>query len=146
MQLAEGGGEVSELWFSKKMKVHHQSAVRVGDTIVGSSGDFGPAFLMGVDARSGEERFKVRGFAKANLLKVGEQLIILDQDGDLALASLGDDGLEIHARVEILSSRAWAVPALVGTTLYLRDQKELVALDLGPSGSPAPAAEGSGSE
>ncbi len=128
------GASARELWFGRDMKVHHQSVVRAGDTIIGSSGDFGPAFLIGVDARSGELRFKARGFAKANLLRVGEQILILDEDGVLALASHDSAGLEIHAKAQILSSRTWAVPALVGTTLYLRDQKEIVALELGPPG------------
>ncbi len=134
VQLAADGRSVSELWAGREMQVHHASVVRLGDTVVGSSGDFGPAFLMGVDARSGEVRFKIRGFAKANLLKVGEQILILDEDGDLALASLKDDGIEVHAQARILSSRSWAAPALAGTTLYVRDQKELVALDLAPQG------------
>ncbi len=132
VELAEAGGEPKELWYSSEMKVHHQSVVRLGDVVVGSSGDFGPAFLMGVDVRSGEVKFKSRGFAKANFLKVGERLVILDEDGVLALASLGDGGLDVHAKAQVLSSRSWAVPALAGTTLYVRDQKELVALELGP--------------
>ena len=132
LQLTAGadGVDVAELWYNREMKVHHQSVVRLGDTIVGSSGDFGPAFLMGTDARTGETRFKARGFAKANLLRVGEQVLILDEDGVLALASLGSDGLDIHARAQVLSSRSWAAPALAGTILFLRDQKEIVALDL----------------
>ncbi len=134
LQLAAGGDGVSELWFNHKIKVHHQSVVRLGDTIVGSSGDFGPAFVIGVDARTGEIRFKDRGFAKANLLRVGEQILILDEDGLLALASLGAGGLEVQAKAQVLSSRSWAVPALAGTTLYVRDQKEMVALDLAPPG------------
>ncbi len=134
LRLKTNGPGVSELWFERQMKVHHQSVVRAGDTVVGSSGDFGPAFLMGADAESGEVRFKVRGFAKANLLLVGEKILILDEDGVLALASLGPGGLEVHARAQILSSRSWAVPALAGTTLFLRDQKEIVALDLAPQG------------
>ncbi len=136
LQLTAGsdGTDVRELWFSREMKVHHQSVVRFGDTIVGSSGDFGPAFLMGVDARTGEVRFKDRGFAKANLLRIGERILILDEDGLLALASLAPGGLEIQAKAQVLSSRSWAQPALAGTTLYVRDQKEMVALDLAPQG------------
>ena len=145
VQLAAGGQSVEQLWFDRAMQVHHASVIRLGDIIVGSSGDFGPAFLMGVDVRSGEVRFKARGFAKANLLRVGEQILILDEDGQLGLARLdaGDAAegsskvsLEVQASAQVLSSRSWAVPALVGTTLYLRDQQEIVALDLsaGPAG------------
>ncbi|MCP3957117.1 MAG: PQQ-binding-like beta-propeller repeat protein [bacterium] len=132
LQLSSDGASVEELWYERKLQIHHGTAVRLGDTVVGSSGDFGPAFLTGLDVRTGELRFKSRGFAKANLLLVGEQLVILDEDGVLALASLGADGPVVHARAQVLHSVSWAAPALVGTILYLRDQRELVALDLGP--------------
>ena len=127
----DGKTTVEELWFSRRMQVHHGTALRRGDLVVGSSGDFGPAFMMGVDARSGEIRFRERGFAKANLIAAGERLILLDEDGHLALASAGAEGFEVHARAQVLNTRAWTVPTLVGTTLYLRDQREIVALDLG---------------
>ena len=31
----------------------------------------------------------------------------------------------------ILSERAWTAPTLVGTTLYVRDRHQIMALDLG---------------
>lgn len=126
-----GATAVEELWSDRRLQIHHGTAVRLGDTFVGSSGDFGPAFLMGVDAATGETRFKTRDFAKANVVRVGERLVILDEDGVLGLARLGPDGLDVHARAQVLSSRSWAAPALVGTTLFVRDQREVVALDLG---------------
>jgi hypothetical protein len=33
----------------------------------------------------------------------------------------------------VLSARAWTAPTLCGTTLYLRDAKEIVALSLAPA-------------
>lgn len=127
----EGKATVDELWYGRSMKVHHGTAVRQGRLVVGSSGDFGPAFVMGVDAETGEVRFKTRGFAKANLLAAGETLIVLDEDGVLGLGTLVPTGFEAQARAQVLSTKAWSVPTLVGTTLYARDWKEIVALDLG---------------
>ena len=126
---------LQELWAQRKMKIHHGSALRLGRVIVGSSGDFGPAFLTGLDAYSGELLFRQRGFAKANLLAVGDRILILDEDGVLALARLGGEGLEILERSQVLRSLSWAAPALVGTTLFLRDQREVLALDLSPPGA-----------
>jgi hypothetical protein len=57
-------------------------------------------------------------------------LVIVDENGDLALASLTDQGLRVHARKAILTSNAWTPPTLVGATLYLRDRKNILALDL----------------
>ncbi|MCH8289951.1 PQQ-like beta-propeller repeat protein [Candidatus Poribacteria bacterium] len=134
LHLAQNNGKTSvkEMWFSRKMKIQHGTAVRIGDTIYGSSGDSGPAFLMGANAETGEMTAKQRGFAKANVLAVGNKLIVLDEDGELAIVTATPDGFDIHAKAQVLTTRAWTVPTLVGTTLYLRDRKEIVALDLSP--------------
>ena len=57
-------------------------------------------------------------------------LVLLDEDGTLVLAAPGDAGLEVRARASVLGARAWTAPTLSGTTLYLRDLKQIVALDL----------------
>jgi hypothetical protein len=61
----------------------------------------------------------------------------LDQDGVLALATPSAQGLTVQSRVQLLERFAWTPPTLVGTRLYLRDRKTIVALDLGRSASAA---------
>jgi hypothetical protein len=58
-------------------------------------------------------------------------LVIVDEDGELAVASVSSAGLRVHARRQILSSNAWTPPTLVGSTLYVRDRKDILALELG---------------
>ena len=57
-------------------------------------------------------------------------LVLLDEDGNLVLATPSDTGLVVHAKAGVLSARAWTAPTLSGTTLYLRDLEQIVALDL----------------
>ncbi len=128
----DGRTEVEELWHNRKMQVMHGTAVGAGDVIWGSSGSFGPAFLVGVHARTGEEVARMRGFAKATIVASGDRLVLLDEEGVLGLVSIEGNRPVVLARVDLLSRRAWAAPALVGTTLYARDRKEIVAVDLGP--------------
>lgn len=134
---ADGKTRVEQLWASREVEVHHQTSVLIDGRIYASSGDFGPAFLTAVDPASGELLFRERGFAKANLLAVGDDLLILDEDGVLALGAAGADGVDVRARAQVFDSRSWTVPTLVGTTLYARDRKEIVAFDLSPRKSPS---------
>ncbi len=120
-----------ELWFSNRMRVHIGNTIRVGDTIYGSSGDFGPAFLSAIDVKTGTVLWQDRSFSKANLLYADGKFIILDEDGNLALATASPQGLKVLSRVELLKKKAWTAPTLVGTRLFIRDQKTLMALDLG---------------
>lgn len=126
----DGGYAVDQIWHNLSMKVHHASMVRFGDLIIGSSGDFGPAFLMAIKLADGKVAWRQRGFTKSNLLLADGKLIILDEEGNLALATPSDTGLKIHSQVKLLQEKSWTCPTLVGTTLYLRDHHTIMALDL----------------
>ena len=69
--------------------------------------------------------------SRSTLIGAGNRLILLDEDGNLALATPGETGLTVHAKAQILQERAWTVPTLSGTTLYVRDRHRIMALDLG---------------
>jgi outer membrane protein assembly factor BamB len=128
----DGKTHAEEIWFNNKMRVHHGNVIRIGDCIYGSSGDFGPAFLSALDVRTGKVLWQDRTLPKAMLLYADGKFIILDEDGNLSLARLDQRGLTIVSRAELLHSKAWTPPSLVGTKLYMRDRKNLMALDLRP--------------
>lgn len=126
----QGKTTVEPLWFERKFQVHHGSAVRLGNTIHGSHGDFGPAFLTSADVETGKILSRQRGFGKSNLIAVGQKILLLDDDGTLALTRTVSDSLQVESSAQIFDARTWTAPTLVGTRLYARDQKEIVALDL----------------
>jgi len=41
------------------------------------------------------------------------------------------EDLTVLAKVQLLDKVAWTVPTIVGKTMYVRDQKHIMALDLG---------------
>ena len=96
-----------------------------------SSGDFGPTFLMAVDMKTGDVAWQERAFAKSQLLYADGKFIILDEDGQLGLASMSPTGLTVLAKAPVLQNISWTPPTLVGTTLYARDRRTVKALDLG---------------
>lgn len=132
LQLSQSGGNttVKQLWSSNRMRLHHGNAIRIGNTIYGSSGDFGPAPLTAIDVKSGNVLWQDRAFKKANLIYTGQKLLVLDEDGILALASVSPERLQVDARLELLRNNAWTAPALAGTRLFLRDRHTITALDL----------------
>ena len=126
-----GATAVEELWVSRRIKIHHGNAVWLEGRIYASSGDLGPAFLVAVDPLTGKMALRQRGFTKSNFLVSGSTLIILDQDGELALARPQESRIQILQQCQVLKTLSWTVPTLVGTRLYLRDRKEILALELG---------------
>ena len=126
----DGKTTVEELWFHRRMRLHHGTAIRIGDYVYGSSGDFGPAFFAAVNVKTGEIAYQDRSFPKSNLVLADGKLIILDEDGNLALANATPTELKVISKVSVLKNLAWTVPTLVGTKLYLRDRRTITALDL----------------
>jgi len=126
----DGKTTAEELWFHRRMRVHHGTAIRIGDYVYGSSGDFGPAFFAAVNVKTGEIAYQDRTFPKSNFVLADGKLIILDEDGNLALATATPTELKVISKVSVLKNLAWTVPTLVGTKLYLRDRRTITALDL----------------
>jgi hypothetical protein len=121
---------VRELWQSERTRVHKENAIRVGDMVYASTGHLGPAFFTAIEVKTGKVLWQDRGFSHASFLYADGKFIILDEDGTLGLASPTPTGLKVHSRVELLSGTSWTVPTLIGTTLYLRDRRNILALRL----------------
>ena len=122
---------VEEVWANRLMRIHFTNAIRVGDSIYGSSGDFGPAPFTAIDVKTGNVLWRHRSFPRASFLFADGRFIILDEDGHLLLATATAQGLTVTSKAELLSNQAWTVPSLSGTRLYLRDRKHIMAVELG---------------
>jgi outer membrane protein assembly factor BamB len=121
---------VQELWFQNRMRVHFGTIIPFGDFAVGASGDFGPCPTAAIDLATGDVLWQNRDFARSNFLHADNKLIVLDEDGNLGLATVSRTGLTVLAKASVLSNKSWTVPTLVGTRLYVRDRKNLLALEL----------------
>jgi outer membrane protein assembly factor BamB len=132
--LSKADGRVTprEMWSNSRMRLHFGNSLWLDGLIVGTSGDFGPAFMVGLDAETGAELWRERSFARAQMVNANGTLVIVDEDGTLALASVSRQGLRVHARKELLTANAWTPPTVVGATVFVRDRKDIVALDLRP--------------
>ncbi len=119
-----------ELWYGRKMRIHHGNAIRIGDYVYGSSGDSGPALFAAVNIKTGDVAWRKRGFAKATCVYADGKTILLDEDGQLALLTVTPEGMEVHSKCQVADRTSWAAPTLAGTTLYIRDRKNITAFDL----------------
>jgi outer membrane protein assembly factor BamB len=127
---AGGRTQASEAWFNRRLRVHHGNMMLLGDHVYASSGDFGPAPLTAIEVRTGRVVWQDRAFPKVNLVQAGDRTIVLDEDGQLAIATLAPAGLTVHQRAPITTKLSWTAPTLIGTRLYIRDRQTLVAIDL----------------
>ena len=88
------------------------------------------SILKCVDANTGVEKWKARGYGKGTLIVAAGHLVVQGERGKLALVkALPNEFVEV-ASAQVLSGKCWTVPSLADGRLYLRNEREIVCLDL----------------
>lgn len=122
---AAGATAPLELWRNKAMKNHFNNSVLHAATLYGFDG----FLLKAVDAASGRTAWAERGFGEGSLIAAADHLIVLGEEGELALLRADPARADVRARLQVLNGRSCTPPSLAGGRLYLRNARELVALE-----------------
>lgn len=121
-----GGLEVKKVYENTRMRNHFSTCVYHEDHLYG----FNEAMLTCMNFRTGEVAWTRRGYGKGALLLAEGHLVVLGDNGKLALAEATPRTFHTKASVRVFKDRCWTVPVLVGGRLYLRGARELVCLDV----------------
>ncbi len=109
------------------MRNHFASCVFHDDHLYG----FDEAYLVCMPFREGKRRlWKERKFHRGSLLLAGDRLVVLGERGNLALVEPSPDGYREKAIFQVSEGRCWTMPALAQDRLYVRDEKQVLCLDL----------------
>ena len=73
---------------------------------------------------------RAQGHGHGQVLLVRDLLLVLSEGGELYLVRLNPDKLEELAQLAVLSSKTWNNPALAGSLLLMRNDREAVAYEL----------------
>jgi outer membrane protein assembly factor BamB len=117
---------VKPIWESKVMRNDFSSSVLVGDHIYG----FDRTMLKCINVATQEEKWAQRGYQNGTLIFADGHLIVLGERGKLGLVEANPNEFKEVATAQALRGRCWTVPALSDGRLYLRNQKEMLCLDL----------------
>ena len=119
---------VDERWVSNRLKPYFNDFVVHRGYAYGFDG----AILAAVDLANGERKWKGGRYGQGQLVLLPDQdvLLVISEDGDLALVKAVPDGLTEIARVPALSGKTWNHPVLVGDVLLVRNGEEMAAFRL----------------
>jgi outer membrane protein assembly factor BamB len=120
------GFSVREVWRNNRMKNRFSGSVLRDGVIYGLD----EGILAAVDADTGELKWKGGRYGYGQVLLAGSNLIVLTEDGDLALVRASPDRHQEIARFPVLEGKTWNVPALAGGYLLVRNLAEMAAFDL----------------
>jgi hypothetical protein len=109
------------------MRNHFSSSVVYGEHIYGID----EGYLTCLPLRKGRPRaWKEGKFHRGTLLVAGDHLIVLGENGNLALVEPTPEEYREKALYKVSDGRCWTVPALAQGRLYIRDDKSILCLDL----------------
>ena len=126
------GWKVDERWTSRGLKPYFNDYVIHNGYAFGFDG----SILACIDLADGERKWKGGRYGQGQLVLLPDQdlLLVLSEDGELALVKAAADGFAEVARFPALEGKTWNHPALIGDVLFVRNGQEMAALRLSRDG------------
>jgi len=125
--VAEGDAfAVRELWRTNRMKNQFTSSVHQDGFIYGLD----EAILACLDAATGALKWKGGRYGHGQVILASAHLVVLSEDGDLALVRATPQRHVEITRFPVLSGRTWNHPAIADGYLMVRNASEMAAFDL----------------
>jgi outer membrane protein assembly factor BamB len=140
LSLQSKGGKpaATELWTNKELTCYFSTPIPVGDhlyLVTGAATLFNPtSTLRCVEVKTGKEKWnvpKIGRYHAAMLKTADDKLLLLSDLGDLILVEPNPKQYQVLARSKVgQGQQIWAHPALADGKVYLRDEKELICLQM----------------
>jgi outer membrane protein assembly factor BamB len=126
LSAVDGRLSVRQIWRNIRMKNQFTSSVLQDGFIYGLD----EAILACVDAATGELKWKGGRYGYGQVLLASGHLIVLTEDGDLALVRVTPERHQEVARFPVLQGKTWNHPAMADGYLLIRNINEMAAFDL----------------
>ncbi|UCG34199.1 MAG: PQQ-binding-like beta-propeller repeat protein [Phycisphaerales bacterium] len=114
------------LWFKSRIHFGMTAPILIDNYLYGCSS----RIVVGANFETGKRLCAKRAFEGGTCIYGGGKLIILDMNGKLGLATVTPEKIEVHSTCQVTERESLTPPTLAGSTLYLRDRKHILALDL----------------
>jgi outer membrane protein assembly factor BamB len=128
-----GSWKVEDRWTSNNLKPYYNDYVVVDGYAYG----FDRSIMACIDLADGSRKWKGGRYGYGQLVLLAEQkvLLVLAEEGDVALVKASPDGFTELARMPALEGKTWNHPVVAGNILLVRNDQEMVAFRLPVAGS-----------
>lgn len=128
-----GGWTVEEKWTSRGLKPYFNDLVAHQGFAFGFDG----GILSCVDLQDGQRKWKGGRYGHGQMILLAEQdlLLVLSEEGEVALVSAKPDGFSEVGKFKAIEGKTWNHPVLVGDLLLVRNGEEMAAFRVSRQGS-----------
>jgi outer membrane protein assembly factor BamB len=127
-----GGWTIEERWTSTGLKPYFNDYVVHNGHAFGFDG----SILACIDLKDGKRKWKGGRYGNGQVVLLPEQdlILVLSEEGELALVGATPDQFKELARVPAIEGKTWNHPVLAGSILLVRNSQEMAAFQLSLAG------------
>ncbi len=135
-----GGGALFEIkpsndgtWSTKKLWHNHRVLMtKLNNVIVKDGFIYGlsDGVLQCVDLNSGKRQWAGSDYGHGQVMRVGDLLLVIGEDGAVALVALDPASFHELAHMQAVEGKTWNNPALSGNRLLVRNTQEAACYEL----------------